>query len=80
MAWNPDPKVAAACDFGKKFGADRVIILFVMPDDEIGYASYGKTPALCAQARIIADDLFDEFGLDVDLAAAGRLTASRDDA
>jgi hypothetical protein len=27
MAWNPDPKVAAAREFGKKFGKDVVIIL-----------------------------------------------------
>jgi len=27
MAWNPDPKVAAAREFGRKFGKDVVVIL-----------------------------------------------------
>ena len=62
MAWNPSPEVAAARDFAKKFGANRVIIFFTLPDGRPGYASYGTTLALCAEARKIADGVWDEFG------------------
>ena len=29
MAWNPKPEVAAARDFGQKFKAKQVVIVFV---------------------------------------------------
>ncbi|KKU86992.1 MAG: hypothetical protein UY18_C0050G0020, partial [Microgenomates group bacterium GW2011_GWF2_47_9] len=29
MAWNPSPKVASAREYGKKFGADQVIIIAI---------------------------------------------------
>jgi hypothetical protein len=62
MAWNPEPKVAAARDFGKKFGADRVIIYYVQPDGKFGYASYGETKKLCAEAGRVAEKSFDDLG------------------
>jgi hypothetical protein len=55
MAWNPSPEVAAARDFGKKFGADQVIVLFRLADGRLGYASYGKTRALCDATKELAD-------------------------
>jgi len=54
MAWNPAPEVAAARDFGNKFGAEQVIILHIK-GDRVGYASYGKTRQLCAATRPLAD-------------------------
>ena len=59
MAWNPSPQVAVARDFGVKFGANRVIIFYVTPDNRVGYASYGKTKHLCDEAKIVADRCFD---------------------
>jgi hypothetical protein len=56
MAWNPSPEVAAARDFGQTFGADRVVILHLdQATGRIGYASYGKTRALCADAKVLGD-------------------------
>ena len=59
MAFNPSPEVAAARDFGKKFGADQVVILFRLKDGRLGYASYGETRALCDRAREWADVAMD---------------------
>lgn len=56
MAWNPHPQVAAARDFGKKFGLDQVIILGLKEGDYL-IASYGKTRALCDLAEQIAERL-----------------------
>ncbi len=63
MAWNPDPKVAAARDFGKKFGKDIVIILSLNKTNmTLEYSSYGKTKALCAEAKDLADVVFEVLG------------------
>ena len=59
MAWNPEPEVAAARDFGKKFDADRVVIIYTKPDGKVGMASYGKTKALCERTKPIGNSLFD---------------------
>jgi len=62
MAWNPSPEVAAARDFGNKFNAKQVIILYITETpqgDAIAYASYGKTRKLCDGAVPIADAAFD---------------------
>lgn len=62
MAWNPAPEVAAARDFGKRFGARRVVILFESEDGRIGYASYGKTRVLCDETKGVADAAYEAFG------------------
>jgi hypothetical protein len=62
MAWSPEPKVAAARDFGKKFDADRVIIFYVQPNGRYGYASYGETKRLCDEAYRVAERLHDAVG------------------
>ncbi len=54
MAWNLKPEVAAARDFGNKFGADRVIILYTTGEKLCG-ASYGKTMALCKKTGELMD-------------------------
>lgn len=59
MAWNPNPQVAAARDFAKKFGADKVVILFTTADRQIGYASYGENKALCAEAKELGEYVYD---------------------
>lgn len=60
MAWNPEPKVAAVRDYGKKFGRDMVIIIAI---DEGGgqfdLVSYGKTKTLCAEAKSLSDKIND---------------------
>lgn len=58
MAWNPSPKVAAARDIGKKF-KKKMVIVVMLTDDTIEYASYGETPKLCGDARKIADVAYD---------------------
>lgn len=58
MAWNPDPKIAMAREFGKKVGARQVFILYVT-DKQMGCVTYGKTRALCDDARHIGDKLYE---------------------
>lgn len=56
MAWNPSPEVAAARDFGEKFGDTQVIILRInRVKGTIGYTSWGKTRQLCDDAKRLAD-------------------------
>lgn len=62
MAWNPSPQVAHARDFARKYGANRVIILYTLPDGRLGYASYGETKALCASARRLGDVAYEAVG------------------
>ncbi len=59
MTWNPDPKVAAARDYGKKFGQD-IVILISLTGDLLEYASWGKTKALCTEAASLADIAFEK--------------------
>ena len=62
MAWNPSPEVAVARDAAKKLDASECIILWIDHDKElVGMASYGKTKALCAEARQHGDYLYDKF-------------------
>jgi len=56
MAWNPSPKVASAREYGKKFGADQVIIIAIDNRKEtIEAVSYGETRQLCAETKSLAD-------------------------
>ncbi len=59
MAWNPTPEVAVARDAAGKFGADRCVVLYTLPDGRIGYASYGSTKPLCDETKRLADKLYD---------------------
>lgn len=58
MAWNPSPEVAVARNAAKALGADRCIILYTLPDGKLGYASFGQTARLCAQAKLLADEVY----------------------
>ncbi len=65
MAYNPSPKVREAERVGKKFGSDMVVIILIDSKTEsIEYASWGKTPELCSEARQIGDELFEELGVE----------------
>lgn len=56
MAWNPEPEVGAARDFGVNFDADQVVIVYLNTAKRtIGYASYGKTKRLCDAAKALAE-------------------------
>ena len=59
MPWNPSPQVAIARDAAEKLGADRVVIVFTKPDGTFGYASFGRTRDLCANAKRLGDTLYD---------------------
>jgi hypothetical protein len=58
MPWNPSPEVAAVRDAARKLGADRAVIIFTRPDGKMGYASYGTTRRLCAEAHALAQELW----------------------
>ena len=66
MAWNPSPEVAVAREASTRLSSilktevDQIIIVFKTKNDQVGYASYGKTKALCDVAGVLADQLFDE--------------------
>jgi hypothetical protein len=54
------PKIAEAKYIADRFQKTKVIL--IMLDDEnatIEYASYGKTPELCKEAKIIADVAYE---------------------
>lgn len=58
MSWNPSPKVAEARNIGEKFKKKMVIVLMI-DDNKLEYASYGETKALCNEAKKIADKAYD---------------------
>jgi hypothetical protein len=56
MAWNPSPEVAAARDFGKKFDADQVIIVYMKHKTrQMGSVTYGRTMELCRDTKPLGD-------------------------
>ena len=60
MAWNPSPEVAVARDAARKLRADQCIIIFLRNrEGQMGYASYGETKALCAEANRLANELYN---------------------
>jgi len=60
MAWNPKLEVAVARDAAKRLDADECIVLYRrLGTRAVGCASYGKTKALCAEARRLGDKCFD---------------------
>ena len=59
MAWNPSPEVTMARDYAKRFNKHVVIIFHIDADEQFGYASYGRNKALCAQARTLADMMYN---------------------
>lgn len=57
----PHPDVDDARELGKQYGEDQVIVIYVDRDDgSFGYASYGRTSALCNKTKILADHLYDK--------------------
>jgi len=58
MPFNLHPMVSFARNFGKKFNAKQVIILFITDDEQLGYASYGETPILCSDTQALAETAY----------------------
>lgn len=58
MAWNPEPEVAAARDYGKKFNCDMVLIVGIR-EGEMEVTTYGKTKVECGAARVLGKVAFD---------------------
>lgn len=53
-------RIEAARELAERFGKDQVIVIMLDPTaGTLEYASYGKTRALCADARRLADAAFD---------------------
>jgi len=60
MAWNPEPKVAAARDYAEKFDAECVVIVSICHDGSCSMVSYGETRALCEEAKALSLHLHDK--------------------
>ena len=60
MAWNPCKEVAVARDAAKQLDDAAMCIVFYVNKEgtHFGYASYGKTKALCAEAGKLAKHLY----------------------
>jgi len=71
-----EAKVRAAAAFARKFGADRVVVVFTNPSGQYGYASYGVDVDRCVQAQALGDRLFEEIRR---WAAAGGGSATTDE-
>lgn len=60
MAWNPSPKVATARDAGKKYGANKVILILINERaGTIESVSYGETKTECTMAKRLADVAYE---------------------
>ncbi len=60
MPWNPSPEVAVARDAAQKLQAQQAIIVYLLPNGQVGMASYGATKELCREAGKIGDVLFEK--------------------
>ena len=61
MAWNPSPKVADCRDIAAKWGGKDQVIIIALDHTQgtIQLATYGKTVALCANAKKLGDAAYD---------------------
>ncbi len=55
------PNITDARRLAVTHNLKRCVIFFTGPDGRIGYASYGKTKALCASTRRVADGMWDQW-------------------
>lgn len=63
MAYNPSPEVRALAELAKLLKANRAILFYTDEDGvHYGYVSWGRDVAKCAEARDIADAVYDAFG------------------
>jgi hypothetical protein len=58
MVFNPSPKVAAARDIANRFNK-RMVIVLMLDEETMEFASYGATPTLCTRAKRLADKAYD---------------------
>ena len=65
MAWNPSPKVAAARDYGMKFGKDMVIIIATdgREPPTLEAVTYGADVQLCRCAQVLGDTAYQAIQL-----------------
>jgi len=60
MAWNPSPKVAAARDIAEQFDKQQAIVILIdLKAQTIESITYGKTKALCTDAKRLGDAAYD---------------------
>jgi len=60
MAWNNDPKVRDLGEYADKHGFLRAIVVGIRADDMFETITYGKTAALCKEAKAVGDQIHDE--------------------
>ena len=67
MAWNPSPKVAAARDYGRKFGKDMVIIISTdgRYPPTLETVTYGETRSKCSAAQVLGDAAYEAVQLKI---------------
>ena len=67
MAWNPSPKVAAARDYGRKFGKDMVIIISTdgRCPPTLEAVTYGETRSKCSAAQVLGDSAYEAVELKI---------------
>ena len=58
MAWNPSLRVKAARTIADEF-EKKIVIVIMIDDEKLEYASYGNTQKLCKEAKKIADKCYD---------------------
>ena len=58
MAWNPEPEVAVARDYGKRFGFDMVLIIGIS-NGKLGCATFGKTKVECRAASLLGKEAME---------------------
>ena len=65
MAWNPSPEVAEARNIARRFGKDQVIVIMLdLERGTIESVTYGRTKALCADAKRLGDVAYDAVRLE----------------
>lgn len=69
MAWNPEPEVAAARDYGKKFNKDKVVIIAVNEKSgQFEIITYGETKVKCDYLKRVTGAQIEKLIMD------GRIT------
>ena len=59
MAWNSDPAVRELGKYANKHNLKQAIVIGIKKGGKFMVVSYGKTPDLCAKAKITADQIYN---------------------
>jgi hypothetical protein len=54
MSWRGSPEIGAAREICKRF-KKRAVIVLMIDEENLGYASYGETVAECKTAGVLAE-------------------------